>query len=318
MHLNSLKHWGFPFILVTIIIGLFMAGCVTRSAPVRLVTSTPDPPPVGPTISPATLAPPTALPTIVMQVGQTPTSRVTPLPLATTLPIGYAQVRSNSEWSPIIQVFDGVEMVLVPVGCFTLGSNTGDSDEAPAHQMCVERPFWIDRTEVTNEAYGSTGYVTRPNHHRDSVNLTEAQVFCASRGARIPTEAEWEYAARGPDSWVYPWGNAFIPDNVVYENNSNATSAEVGSHPGGASWVGALDMSGNLWEWTTTIYEGYEYPYDATDGREDPENLYASRVIRGGSWSNPAGFQRASARKDKHPTLEWYVYVGFRCVRDVE
>jgi formylglycine-generating enzyme required for sulfatase activity len=217
----------------------------------------------------------------------------------------------------VIQSFDGVDMVLVPPGCFNMGSDAegADDDEQPVHQQCFDAPFWLDRTEVTNAAFGSAGMFAGDDLPRDTVPMPDAIAHCEARGARLPTEAEWEYAARGPSAWTFPWGNDFNGLNVVYVGSSGGESAAVGSRPGGASWVGAVDLSGNLWEWTSTIY-GYDYPYVSDDGREDLSNLNMPRAIRGGSWSNESVWMRGSVRKAKHPTVEYYVYVGFRCARD--
>jgi len=129
-------------------------------------------------------------------------------------------VEINAEWEPYSQEFDGFEMVLVPAGCFIMGSPVGgEEDERPALQRCFTSPFWIDRFEVTNAQYGSTGEFSGNNHPRDSVNWSQAVNFCRSRGARLPYEEEWEYAARGPDALEYPWGVGFIEENVVTVNH---------------------------------------------------------------------------------------------------
>ena len=160
--------------------------------------------------------------------------------------------------------------------------------------------------EVTNEQYGSQrGYFTGDNHPRDSVTWFEARDFCLSRDSRLPTEAEWEYAARGPESFIYPWGNDFIAENVVYGENSGEQSAEVGNRPEGMSWVGAMDMSGNLREWTSTIYQ--DYPYDARDGRrEGNSDTISPRVLRGGSWGDIGNLVRAATRLWGEPTVEYF------------
>ena len=178
---------------------------------------------------------------------------------------------------PVIQEFDGVEMVSVPPGCFYMGSIV-NLDEQPIHEICFQdqNAFWIDRFEVTNEQFDTA--VNRKQPH-GGVTWFEARDFCASRGARLPTEAEWEYAARGPDSRVYPWGNLFIDEMV------SSYPEDVGSHPRGASWVGALDMSGSVWEWTSSADRAY--PYNPNDGREDPEEKDVMRVLRGGSYRIP-------------------------------
>lgn len=237
------------------------------------------------------------------------------LPIPTLMPEQIAEqgVDRNTEWKPYFQEFDGFEMALVPVGCFIMGSDDADQDERPENQQCFDEPFWIDRTEVTNQHYGSSGIFAGDNRPRDSVTWNEAQEFCLNRDSRLPTEAEWQYAARGPDSLTYPWGNRFIEDNVVYGFTANDQTAEVHSRVEGVSWVGALHMSGNVWEWMSTIYR--DYPYSATDGREDEQDTTSDRVILGGSWSLNADNVRVAERYYYPPDTRMND-VGFRCLRD--
>lgn len=125
-----------------------------------------------------------------------------------------------------------------------------------------------------------TRYSNSDKQPVNCITWYEAGAYCRWRGARLPTEAEWEYTARGPDSLIYPWGNEFVPDNSVYYDNSGDKTAIVGSKPKGMSWVGAMDMSGNVWEWVSTAYAAY--PYDPADGREDMEGPNVEHVVRGG------------------------------------
>jgi formylglycine-generating enzyme required for sulfatase activity len=210
-------------------------------------------------------------------------------------------------------------MALVPPGCFMMGSENGDPDEKPVTRICFGKPFWIDQTEVTQAQFKSLGgkaagasYFKGDNRPVERITWFLSRDFCAKRGARLPTEAEWEYAARGPDGLVYPWGNTFVARNVVFGGNSGGQTANVGSKPSGASWVGALDMSGNVWEWTSSIYR--LYPYDATDGRESTGGTAEPHVLRGGSWSFVEFYLRSADRYGFDPSGADYIG-GFRCAR---
>jgi formylglycine-generating enzyme required for sulfatase activity len=208
-----------------------------------------------------------------------------------------------------MQAFDGVEMVLVPAGCFDMGNN------GEGGKQCFDESFWIDRYEVTNEQYRSIGCMetsSQPNQPRNCVSWSDAVAFCESREARLPTEAEWEYAARGPEKLVYPWGDDFVADNVVHFGNAGEQTATVGSLSRGISWVGAFDMSGNVWEWTSTLYRSY--PYNAGDGREIVTEDNQLRVLRGGSFDNTNDFLDAMTRYNDSPGYQDDIR-GFRCAR---
>jgi iron(II)-dependent oxidoreductase len=160
--------------------------------------------------------------------------------------------------------------------------------------------------------------VVQPGFEQHPVNEVTwygARAFCAWRGARLPTEGEWEAAARGREGRVYPWGDAPpTPERAVFARRSNET-APVGSHPRGATPEGVYDLAGNVAEWTSSLYR--PYPYRPDDGREDP-HATGERVTRGGDHvfdSTPeklrgtfrAGFSRAVAVGHRH--------IGFRCAR---
>lgn len=229
-------------------------------------------------------------------------------------PTPVAAVTANADWQPIVQAINGTEMVLVPPGCFMMGADSGPRIQRPAHEVCFTEAFWIDRTEVTNAGYGVEGSPF-PELDRPHTNLTwrEAYSYCTQRGARLPSEAEWEYAARGPDGLLYPWGNELVDANLVFDRNNNNQVMAVGTYPSGASWVGALDMSGNAFEWVNSLYRAY--PYDASDGREDTANATDLRAYRGGIYSyQDLGTSGLTRFSNDPETRDWFI--GFRCAKD--
>jgi tRNA A-37 threonylcarbamoyl transferase component Bud32 len=239
-------------------------------------------------------------------------------PPSSAAPVAYAAaeagVEANAEWTPYVEEIDGAAMALVPAGCFMMGSEDGDGNETPVHEQCFDEPFWIDVYEVSRAQYGSDETSPDANRPQASVSWFDAYAYCQNRGARLPKEAEWEYVARGPDDLRYPWGDEFVADYVVYVGNSNQSMA-VDGNPEGASWVGALAMSGNIYEWVNSIYD--DYPYRVTLDREasgvsDSSSL---RVIRGGSWvtDNPYGLRAANRAKLRPDASN--ITLGFRCAR---
>lgn len=199
------------------------------------------------------------------------------------------------------------------------------SNEQPVHQQCFDEPFWIDKYEVTQAQFRRLGgtQANRPVFSGDDLpveNITwfEARDFCALRSARLPTEAEWEYAARGSDNLVYPWGNTWNANHAVWYRSGAQKTANVGSIPAGVSWVGALDMSGNVSEWTSSLYKSY--PYDAADGRESDTGSRTDvrRVLRGGSWKFDHSDVLGAPYRLWNLTDAWGNFIGFRCVRSYE
>jgi len=244
----------------------------------------------------------------------------------TNTPVHLPTVGSNRDWQPRIQSFDGVEMVLVPPGCFIMGTanppastTNAFENEKPSTRVCFDEPFWLDRTDVTQAQFKKFGGVAAQtptfvgdNRPVDSINWFEARDYCAKRGARLPTEAEWEYAARGPDDLVYPWGDNWDPSRAIWGINQ---TVDVGTLPAGASWVGALDLSGNIFNWTSTLYR--PYPYNADDGRESDTDQISARVVRGGNWAyGTADTLRSATRAVASPDIKIGLnFDGVRCAR---
>jgi formylglycine-generating enzyme required for sulfatase activity len=217
-------------------------------------------------------------------------------------------------------------------------------DEEPVHTVTLAA-YYIDQYEVTNARYAAcvdTGPCSPPLHGistltRDSyyghpkyndypvsgVSWEQAKTYCAWRGARLLTEAEWEKAARGTDGRIYPWGEDidFSLSRANYKRrmpnvNGVGDTTAVGSYPNGVSPYGAYDMAGNVWEWTQSEYR--PYPYQADDGRE---NLTSAnlRVARGGDWnddgSGSRAYFRAAPERPRSPVFGGPSSIGFRCAR---
>lgn len=209
---------------------------------------------------------------------------------------------------------DGMPMVFVPEGSFTMGNNNGENDESPEANIILSS-YWIDQTEVTNEMYAKCisdgictdlksttslshlSYFGNPdffNYPVINVDWFQAGTYCIWAGRRLPTEAEWEKAARGTDKRLYPWGNEFDGHrlnfcdlNCQFGNKNESYDdgykdlSPVGTYELGLSYYGAYDMSGNAWEWVNSAYK--PYPFNPDDGRENPDGGDVSRVLRGGS-----------------------------------
>jgi formylglycine-generating enzyme required for sulfatase activity len=209
------------------------------------------------------------------------------------------------------------------------GTREAYREESPQHTLTLT-PFAIARTPVTNALYAA--YVADsgarppliwrgpapPDDLRDCpatcVSWEDAQQFClwlsetTATWYRLPTEAEWEYAARGNDGRRFPWGDGWDPARANTRDGGSRGVLPVGMNPSGASPFGCLDMAGNVWEWTASL-DG-SYPYRPDDGRED---LHAPgrRILRGGSFANPRGFARCACRFRLNPTV-CNEFLGFR------
>ncbi len=230
-------------------------------------------------------------------------------------------------------------------------------DESPLHSVTLDS-FWIDQTEVTNAQFAAflneqgnqmEGGVTwldledtgcrieenggefRPkdsytDHPVVEVSWYGADAYCTWAGGRLPTEAEWEYAARGSEGWRYPWGDEFDGARLNYcdgqcslpwtdetVDDGYAATAPVRSYPEGASWCGALDMVGNVWEWVADWYGHYP-----SDRQVNPTGTCSgeARVLRGGSWKSDRGLARCAYRHRLNPDFS-SDFIGFRCVSPV-
>ena len=234
--------------------------------------------------------------------------------------------RASSSW----RNGDQSDMVVVPAGRFLMGGNPIYEGQPP---RWVDLPsFSIDRTEVTNGQFaafiGQTGYRTeaerageeqtwrslatpgRENYPVVFVTGNDASAYCQWAEKRLPTEEEWEKAARGTDGRLWPWGNQFDPASLNSAEGGVGATRPVGSYPQGASPFGALDLAGNVWEWTSSLYSS---PL-AGNPPADADTFQGQRVLRGGSWRTIAPGTQSSYRKPARTDYR-RDSTGFRCAR---
>jgi rhamnose transport system permease protein len=300
------------------------------------VLATPEP---VPTVAPPT---PTAQPAVVIkatptsaQIPPTPTPRPSPTPTMTPTPAptvegasaGAAEPTATPAPTEAPKPID--DMMAIPAGPFTFGSDNTEANESP--QQTIDLPgFEIDRFEVTNDDYtmftDATGYKTlgeqngakktwhsyvegNGNHPVVKVGWADADAYCQWLGKRLPTEMEWEKAARGTDGNVYPWGNTFDPANANLKATGIRGTVAGGSFPAGASPYGVEDMAGNVWEWTAS-------PYQAYPGSTYADKFYSDelRVTRGGGWFDDESIVRATNRSAAAMDAA-NDDLGFRCAR---
>ncbi|MBX3197184.1 MAG: SUMF1/EgtB/PvdO family nonheme iron enzyme [Labilithrix sp.] len=237
------------------------------------------------------------------------------------------------------------DMVRVPAGSFTMGTDKEGRGDGPAHRVTLTKAFYIDRVEVTAEAYsacvedgsctanrvhadnipettwGCNSGKDQPRHPANCVDRAQAERFCAYAHKRLPTEAEWEYAARGDDAREYPWGSSppttctmALLQGLAGDCKDRRGTGEVGATADGRSAFGALDMAGNVWEW---VDDGHE-PYTArpvTDPRVGLAAPYAKGVLRGGSWDYAPTSAKTTYRYPFQANIA-NISTGFRCARD--
>ncbi|MBN8657701.1 MAG: SUMF1/EgtB/PvdO family nonheme iron enzyme [Anaerolineae bacterium] len=276
--------------------------------------------------------------TIVTLSHNTTEASITKTPEATSTAVSITLAPTNLP-TEIIDA-EGLKMRLVPAGEFKMGSENWESDEAPIHQVYLDA-YYMDVYEVTNIAYiacVNTGYCYKPaynyslsrtNYYGYSefndfpvvyVDWTQASLFCSWRGASLPTEAQWEKAARGTDERIYPWGNEVDCSKANYFDETGGCNrtdtAKVGSYEDGKSPYGIYDLSGNVWEWVADWYSETYYQNSPLKNPSGPglSGSQLFRVLRGGAWHNNA--MRSSNR------LQYLQYasdwnIGFRCVKNV-
>jgi formylglycine-generating enzyme required for sulfatase activity len=276
-----------------------------------------------PTVTPTVTESTTSTPTETATLTPSPTETATLMPMFTPtesaqfLPVGY----DNRRWNQISQVTErNISVVFVPAGCYLAADVRGNVEET-----CIQ-DFWIGQYEVTNAQYAAcvaAGTCTPPSSSASRTRLSyydnpafadfpvinvsweQAITFATWIGGRLPEETEWRYAAQGPAGYVFPWGNNEPSPSLLNYNDLLGDSARVGLFPAGASWVGALDMAGNVWEWVVPSPNSNAAP------------LEGEAVIVGGSWNSFGGLVQSNYAAPKRQT-ESDVFTGFRVVFDTD
>jgi len=225
------------------------------------------------------------------------------------------------------------------------------ANEQPQHQVCITKAYWLDEFDVTNAAFDAFtkagGYtnnslwsadglswkqsnnVTKPstkdsnnndctkissapNQPRVCVNYYEAEAYAKWRSGRLPTEAEWEYAAHGIAGWIYPWGDIFDQSRANTTENGIGKTTAVDAYPSGKSWVGAYDMAGNVWQWVSDWVSDTYYSISPTNDPRGPSSG-EYRGLRGGSFSRNQHYARSGLRNSDYP-FNRFSGLGFRIV----
>jgi serine/threonine-protein kinase len=240
----------------------------------------------------------------------------------------------STDIPPVVPDSSDSSMALIPAGEFAMGSDSYNTDEKPAHKIQLDA-FYIDKYEVTNALYKTCvdadaclppenkSSTTRSSYYGNSefddfpviyITWDMANTYCNWRGAHLPTEAQWEKAARGTDGRTYPWGEN-IDETFANYNFSMGDTTAVGSYESGKSPYGVYDMSGNVWEWVADWYSESYYMDSPLNNPMGPD-VGTYRVLRGGSWLNDENVVRAANRGWNQ--LEYFDHTdfGFRCASD--
>jgi len=206
-------------------------------------------------------------------------------------------------------------MVLIPEGTFMMGRASANPHEGPPHEVFVDA-FYIDKYEVTQHQY-MEAFHENPSYFHDcplcpveKVTYTQAHNYCAKKGKRLPTEAEWEKAARGGVDKGFYWKHDVVDFFAWYGNNSGRKTQPVGERKPNA--YGLHDMAGNVWEWVRDWYQPDSYSASTPKNPQGPIKG-THKVIRGGSWGDPPAHLAHAYRDSREPDTR-YINVGFRCV----
>ncbi len=267
----------------------------------------------------------TAIPTLTP--GGTHAEAVLPTPAATPLP-----TPAGAEQT-LVSPADGMTLIYIPAGEFLMGSTKFDRDletnEVPQRAVALDA-YWISQTQVTNAMFArcaaagacqySASSETNPRYQDPAyadhpvvyVSWQAAQAYCAWSGGRLPTEAEWEKAARGAGGQKYAWGDSSPASDTVNAGNAAGDTTPVGAYPQGASPYGVLDMGGNVREWVWDWYDPYYYQYAAGSNPAGPA-AGEKKVLKGASYSDAYRFARPANRLAHDPASPG-VNRGFRCV----
>jgi formylglycine-generating enzyme required for sulfatase activity len=205
-----------------------------------------------------------------------------------------------------------------------MGDRHGDRDEKPVHQVHLDA-FYLDLHPVTQAQYlcfvSQTGHgqqewepvLAADDHPVVMVSWEDAVAYCHWAKKRLPSEAEWEKAARGPDGRTYPWGSSFEPGRANVVGRGYAGTAPAGNFPSGASPYGLLDMAGNVWEWAADFYAADYYAWSPTHNPTGPDKG-SHRVVRGGCWICHPRYLRC-AKRERQPSTCRSRFIGFRGVQ---
>jgi formylglycine-generating enzyme required for sulfatase activity len=270
-----------------------------------------------------------SIPTATPEPTTTPTLIPTPLMHSTPIPAP----ADPANYAPVYNPINYMELAYIPAGDFLMGSTQFDTNretnEEPQHTVYLD-PFWISKTQVTNAMFTacvnagvckySASHTTNPkyldplyaSHPVVYIAWDMAQIFCDWTGGRLPTEAEWEKAARGPNGAKYPWGEDQPRVKLNNANNVIGNTTPVGIFPFGKSYYGLMDMGGNVREWVSDWYDPNYYQNSPTKNPQGPETG-VTKVLKGASYSDPYRYSRPASRLSHEPGSPGLVR-GFRCV----